>query len=109
MLGPGRYLLGVIEILLLGGFAAILIAPGMTAEVQGILLLYVQFFFIPPALFTFFIAGFVAPRASYLFGLAYGVIAGGQSDRSGTCPSRVWITVRPARRAASSARQRRSV
>ena len=26
-------------------------------------------------------------------------LAGGQSDRSGTCPSRVWITVRPTARA----------
>ena len=29
-------------------------------------------------------------------------LAGGQSDRSGTCPSRVWITVRPTARAVSS-------
>ena len=71
-----RRLLWLPLLLLLGGFAAILVAPGMAPEVQSILLLYVQFFFIPPALFTFFIAGFVAPRASYLFGLAYGLIAG---------------------------------
>ena len=28
-------------------------------------------------------------------------LAGGQSDRSGSCPSRVWITMIPASRAAA--------
>ena len=37
---------------------------------------YIQFFFAPPALFTFFIAGFFAPRASYLIGFIYGLLAG---------------------------------
>jgi hypothetical protein len=38
--------------------------------------MFVQFFFLPPALFTFFVAGFLAPRASYLVGLIYGLIGG---------------------------------
>jgi hypothetical protein len=38
--------------------------------------LYVQFFFVPYGLFTFFIGGFVAPRASYLVGLLLGLFNG---------------------------------
>lgn len=71
-----RRLLWVPLVLLVLGAAAALGAPGLSAEAQGIALMYMQFFFAPPALFTFFIAGFVAPRASYLVGLIYGLIAG---------------------------------
>ena len=66
-----------LPLLLLGvGFALILITPGLSTEIQGITVLFLQFFFVPPALFTFFIAGFVSPRASYLIGLIYGLLAG---------------------------------
>jgi hypothetical protein len=36
--------------------------------------MYIQFFFFPQALFTFFLAGFLAPRASYLIGFLMGVL-----------------------------------
>jgi hypothetical protein len=66
-----------LPLLLLGvGFALMLVTPGLSTEIQGITVLFLQFFFVPPALFTFFIAGFVAPRASYLVGLIYGLLAG---------------------------------
>ena len=71
-----RRLLWVPLLLLLLGAAAALAAPRLSAEAHGIAVMYMQFFFAPPALFTFFIAGFVAPRASYLVGLIYGLIAG---------------------------------
>jgi len=62
--------------LLLVGLGIILAMPGLSPEIAGIASYYVQFFFAPPALFTFFIAGFFAPRASYLIGFIYGVFAG---------------------------------
>lgn len=58
------------------GLVLAFLVASMPADVAGIVNLYLQFFFIPPALFVFFIAGFFAPRASYLVGLIYGVIAG---------------------------------
>jgi hypothetical protein len=48
---------------------------GLSADIQGIATYYLQFFFLPPALFTFFIAGFFAPRAAYLVGFLYGLFA----------------------------------
>ncbi|CAN5771849.1 hypothetical protein BH24CHL5_BH24CHL5_12830 [soil metagenome] len=71
-----RRLMIVPPLLLLIGFVLMLTAAALPAGIVGIVDLYVQFFFVPPALFTFFIAGFVAPRASYLFGLIYGLAAG---------------------------------
>ena len=66
-----------LPLVLLGvGFVLMLITPGLSTEIQGITVLFLQFFFVPPALFTFFIAGFVSPRASYLVGLIYGLLAG---------------------------------
>jgi hypothetical protein len=38
--------------------------------------LYVQMFFLPPALLTFFLAGYIAPRASYLVGALMGLLSG---------------------------------
>lgn len=38
-------------------------------------LLYVQLFFLPPTLLTFFLAGYLAPRASWLVGLVLGVLS----------------------------------
>jgi hypothetical protein len=71
-----RRLLWLPLLLLLVGFALTLWLETLPPEIGSLATLYVQFFFIPPALFTFFIAGFVAPRASYLVGLIYGAIAG---------------------------------
>ena len=61
--------------LLLGGLAIFLALPGLSPDIAGIAGYYIQFFFAPPALFTFFIAGFFAPRASYMIGFIYGLIA----------------------------------
>ena len=48
----------------------------LAPEVATIAYYYVQFFFAPPALFTFFLAGFFVPRGAYLVGFIYGIIAG---------------------------------
>ncbi len=71
-----RWLLWVPLALFLVGLGMALVIAALPAEVAGIVDLYLQFFFMPPALFTFFIAGFVAPRASYLVGFVYGITAG---------------------------------
>jgi signal transduction histidine kinase len=63
-------------LLILVGLAIYWFLPTLSTDVAGIAGYYIQFFFAPPALFTFFIAGFFAPRASYLVGFVYGVIAG---------------------------------
>jgi len=63
-------------VLFLVGLGIFLALPGLSPEIAGIAGYYIQFFFAPPALFTFFIAGFFAPRASYLIGFIYGLIAG---------------------------------
>jgi hypothetical protein len=64
-------------VLLLVGFPLFVMVQNnsLAPEVAGIAAYYVQFFFLPPALFTFFIAGFFAPRAAYLVGFIYGIIA----------------------------------
>jgi hypothetical protein len=62
--------------LLIIGFVLMLVIPGLSPDLQVFAGYYLQFFFIPPALFTFFLAGFFAPRASYLVGTFYGLIAG---------------------------------
>ncbi len=72
----GRRLLWLPLLLLIIGFVVTLSLDALPVEIGSLATLYVQFFFIPPALFTFFIAGFVAPRASYLVGLIYGALAG---------------------------------
>lgn len=71
-----RRLLWLPLLLLLVGLVAILVLPGLAPEAAAIADFYVQFFFAPPALFTFFIAGYLAPRASYLVGFVYGLVAG---------------------------------
>lgn len=63
-------------LLLLIGLALTLVYPGLSPDLQVFAGYYLQFFFVPPALFTFFLAGFFAPRASYLVGALYGLIAG---------------------------------
>jgi hypothetical protein len=63
--------------LLIGGLLMVLgrleLDLGLTGTVAAF---YLSMLFAPPALFTFFIAGFLAPRASWLVGLIYGAIAG---------------------------------
>jgi hypothetical protein len=71
-----RRMLWLPLVLLLVGMGITLALPGLSPEVAVFAGYYIQFFFAPPALFTFFIAGFFAPRASYLVGLVYGLLAG---------------------------------
>lgn len=71
-----RRLLIVPPLMLLLGFALTLLGGQLADEVAGIAELYVQLFFLPPALLTFFLAGFIAPRASYLVGAILGVFSG---------------------------------
>ena len=63
-------------LLFLIGLGVFIALPGLPVDIQGVAGYYIQFFFAPPALFTFFIAGFFAPRASYLIGFIYGLLAG---------------------------------
>ena len=71
-----KRLMWVPLLLFAAGFLLVLVYPGLPSPLGDGAVLYLQFFFVPPALFTFFIAGFVAPRASYLVGLVYGLLAG---------------------------------
>ena len=75
ILGSRRILLLPLALLVIG-FLGVLVYPGLSADLQVFAGYYVQFFFAPPALFTFFLAGFFAPRASYLVGATYGLVAG---------------------------------
>lgn len=70
-----RRLLLLPALILVVGLVFELVRRGLSPELSNIADIYNQFFFIPPALFTFFIAGFLAPRASYLVGFLYGVFA----------------------------------
>lgn len=71
-----RRLLFLPLLLFVVGFVFLLVGPALPPALVSIGGLYIQFFFLPPALFTFFIAGFLAPRASYLVGLLYGGVGG---------------------------------
>lgn len=62
--------------LLLVGFVMALAFNVIPAEYQQWALLYFQYFFAPQALFTYFIGGFVATRASYLIGFLLGLMTG---------------------------------
>ena len=62
--------------LVLIGFILRLLIFGMPVELQTWVVLYLQFFFVPEGLFAYFIAGFLAPRASYLVGGLLGVLSG---------------------------------
>ena len=70
-----RRLIWLPGVLLLSGLLVLLILPSFPASIAWLGSLYIEFFFIPPALFTFFVAGFLAPRASYLVGFVYGLFA----------------------------------
>jgi hypothetical protein len=65
-------------LMMLVGFALmyLIYANVLIADLENLAALYVQFFFVPFGLFTFFIGGFLAPRASYLVGLLLGVLNG---------------------------------
>lgn len=71
-----RRLLWVPFIMVAVGFVLMLISPALNADVQNYVFLYVQYFFFPQALFTYFIGGFLATRSSYLVGLLLGVMTG---------------------------------
>jgi hypothetical protein len=58
------------------GFILALVIYGIPVEFQSWIALYLQFFFVPQGLFAYFIAGFIAPRASYLIGGLLGVMSG---------------------------------
>jgi len=57
------------------GLVLFVTLTSLSADIQSIASYYIQFFFAPPALFTFFIAGFFAPRGAYLIGFLYGLFA----------------------------------
>ena len=63
-----RRALWIPPILLIAGFLLTLTWAGLPPSVLPIVDLYLQFFFVMPPLFTFFLGGFLAPRASYLIG-----------------------------------------
>lgn len=71
-----RRALWIPVIILLVGFVATLAlyTGSVPAELTVPVEMYIQFFFFPQALFTFFLAGFLAPRASYLIGFLLGVL-----------------------------------
>jgi hypothetical protein len=73
-----RKLLWVPVLLLLVGFLLTYLAylEQIPAELAAPVELYIQFFFVPYGLFTFFIGGFLAPRASYLVGFLLGLLNG---------------------------------
>lgn len=58
------------------GFVVALVLNGLPPEIQQWAFLYLQYFFSPQALFTYFIGGFVATRASYLVGFILGTLMG---------------------------------
>ena len=62
--------------LVLIGFVLALLIYAMPEDMQTWVALYLQFFFVPQGLFAYFIAGFLAPRASYLVGGLLGVLSG---------------------------------
>ncbi len=71
-----RKLLWLPFILLGVGFVLALAFSALPVEIQQWALLYFQYFFAPQALFTYFIGGFVATRASYMVGFILGALMG---------------------------------
>ena len=63
-------------VLLLAGFALAypLYTGALTGDAGAFAGMFVNFFFLPQSLFTFFLGGFLAPRASYLVGFVLGVV-----------------------------------
>jgi hypothetical protein len=63
--------------LVVGFVLTYLLAIGSLPEgVVDIAWMYIYVFFVPPALLTYFIGGFLAPRGSYLVGLLLGLLSG---------------------------------
>jgi hypothetical protein len=62
-------------VLLLVGLPLWIYGNQLAPEVASIAGYYLQFFWLPPALFTFFLAGFWVPRGAYIVGFIYGLIA----------------------------------
>jgi hypothetical protein len=71
-----RRALWIPPILLIVGFLLTLVWAGLPVSVRPVVDLFLQFFFVMPPLFTFFLAGFLAPRASYLIGFLVAMFAG---------------------------------
>jgi hypothetical protein len=73
-----RRLMVVPPLMLAAGFVlTYLLAVGALAEsVMDIAWMYIYIFFVPPALLTYFIGGFLAYRGSYLVGLVLGLLSG---------------------------------
>lgn len=71
-----RRLLWLPFVLILIGLGLALILPVLPPEMQQWAYLYIQYFFFPQALFTYFIGGFVATRSSYLIGFLLGLATG---------------------------------
>ena len=71
-----RRLIWLPFILVAIGFFLALVIYGIPVEFQSWVALYLQFFFVPQGLFAYFIAGFIAPRASYLIGGLLGLMSG---------------------------------
>jgi hypothetical protein len=71
-----RRLLIVPPLMLIAGFVLTMLTGQLVGETAAIADLYIQLFFLPPALLTFFLAGFIAPRASYLIGALLGAFSG---------------------------------
>jgi len=71
-----RRLLWIPFILLAVGFVLVLIQSALPVEIQPWVAFYVQYFVLPQSLFTYFIGGFLAPRASYLIGTMLGLATG---------------------------------
>jgi Sec-independent protein translocase protein TatA len=71
-----RRLIWLPFILLAVGFVLALAFNLLPVEVEQWALLYFQYFFAPQALFTYFIGGFLATRASYLIGFLLGLLTG---------------------------------
>jgi len=73
-----RRLLWVPVLMLLAGFvlAYFYYNEAIPPDLRWPVELYIQLFFFPQALFTFFLGGFLAPRASYLVGFLLGLLNG---------------------------------
>jgi hypothetical protein len=74
-----RRLLWVPFVLLLSSFVVALAMPfdGIDPSVSQFLFIFVQMAFLPQGLIVFLLAGFLAPRASYLVGFILGLINAG--------------------------------
>jgi hypothetical protein len=70
-----RRLMIVPPLIMLVGFVLTLIGDQLADDAAGMADLYVQLLFLPPALLTYFLAGFIVERASYLIGFLLGLLS----------------------------------